>query len=402
MKTVLLGWELGRHFGHITDLARIAASLEQYCKRFVFVLKETRHADLVIRNTMSPEADIIILEMPGQIQKLKNPQKSRTGSRAEIFSHLLFPDKEYIRHELEGWRKILHNFSPGLVIADSAPYLVLAAKGFFPVIAIGNGYTLPPKGKRLPRIEELDRTSAEEILAVENKTCQRINQVLDGSSSIQYISDVFHGEESFVLTLSWLDPYNGFRDERVWPPLDVTPDIAQPDISLRPERSVYVYLPGRRPILQTIMRALIHSDLEVFVFLPDLEPGELEHVRKPNITVLEQPPSLPSILPRVRTFISHAGLGSATHGILTATPQLLLQSHSEQSITARRIAGLSMGFVCTSQVNVKEEQIFNALGHLLHNMSIRDNCRRHAEQAARECTVLTIDEIKKSCLKYLQ
>ena len=67
-----------------------------------------------------------------------------SATYGDIFAQMFLDVEGELDERLRVWRKIIDDERPDLIIADYAPGLGLAAFGTVPLIAIGNGYTLPP------------------------------------------------------------------------------------------------------------------------------------------------------------------------------------------------------------------------------------------------------------------
>lgn len=75
----------------------------------------------------------------------------RTTTLADVFVLFGVSRQDVVRHAADNWRQTINRIRPDLVIADFAPILRLAIGDDVPSVVVGNGYTIPPKGKLLPR-----------------------------------------------------------------------------------------------------------------------------------------------------------------------------------------------------------------------------------------------------------
>ena len=120
---ILHAWEIGDGRGHTRNMRGLAAHplLAQYDHAF-----KTIRADPI---------DIRPYIKPGQ------PWQAR--SFADVLTVMGYGNKRILQRRLDKWRKAIDEARPDVIIAESAPTAILAARGGPRVIAVGTPYGLP-------------------------------------------------------------------------------------------------------------------------------------------------------------------------------------------------------------------------------------------------------------------
>jgi hypothetical protein len=66
------------------------------------------------------------------------------ASHGDILAKVGFDDPAIVRAIIGAWDRLLAAVSPDLIIAEYAPFLLLAARDRLPAVAVGTGFELPP------------------------------------------------------------------------------------------------------------------------------------------------------------------------------------------------------------------------------------------------------------------
>lgn len=138
-RRILLGWEFGGGLGHVVSLREIAKQVgEAHPCEFLFALQ-------------TPQKGIAAGLPSHSVTAAPSFKRTSGGGKAqgretygEYVSENLMIEEGVFASRLAGWENIIRGFDPHLIIADYAPGLSLLARGRWPVLAVGNGYTMPP------------------------------------------------------------------------------------------------------------------------------------------------------------------------------------------------------------------------------------------------------------------
>ncbi len=339
---VLFGWEFGAGLGHVTRFRPIAERLSAQGAEVLCALQELRRADAFNdRSTGAPFPGVRVIQAPRNV--IPNDPKLRqvpTDSLADIFTLIRFGDPQALARRIADWRALISDFAPDVVIGDFAPSLMLAARGRVPRIAIGNGYTTPPSGRVLPPIRPWQTELAEFSIAHEQTLLEQINGVLStlGDPPIGHLADALNGDESFVFTLSLVDPYAAHRTTATWAPFNMPTGIRPKPLSARRARSVFLYLPKGHTLWEMAFDALAAADVDGEAFISDLAPEIAAARDGAGVTLHRSPQDFATLLPSLRLVVHHGGLSTAVAALLAGTPQLILPWNLEHLVTAQGVA----------------------------------------------------------------
>ena len=346
MRSVLIAWELGAGLGHLARLAPIAAAcLEAGCRVHLALPAGAPLAWLRAR---------LPATWPGHLTASAVSRLPAAGpivpthTLADVLALLGFAEPAAVAEAARGWSRLLAKLKPDLVIADFAPLAALVARGRVPILMVGNGYTVPPAGDRLPPIAPWvadappeSRANEERVLGAFGSAARSI-----GSAPLGNVAALFHGDATHVCTLPQLDPYRPHRRGGCRFPYTVEPPSEPQAWASRPP-AAFVYLPPRHPSLAAALAALARAGLTATVYAGPSATGPA--AQSPHAT-----PSLADLLPRVRLVVHHAGLGTAHAALLAGTPQLLLPRRLEHRVTAHALWEMGVAAAPVGEEGVPE------------------------------------------------
>ncbi len=195
-----MGWEMGTGLGHVVALLAVARGLRAHGHRPVLALRDVVEPAFLLREDPVPVRQAPVWQPP--------PGRGRripaTATLADIFVVMGFGDRDRIHAIVAAWDGLIDLVRPELVVAEFSPGLCLAARGRVPVVAIGNGFCLPPSGMETfpplqPNVKPLARQ--EDLLASVNRV-QRDRH----APSLPRLPALFDAESQVVYALSLLDP----------------------------------------------------------------------------------------------------------------------------------------------------------------------------------------------------
>jgi UDP:flavonoid glycosyltransferase YjiC (YdhE family) len=338
---VLVGWELGNHRGHAAFLTPIVSELCRRGHEVVTVVKDL--------SAFGRPLESRVFQAP--IWGIRPPQP---GARSQTVGDDLVANGLAEEHELyvraRAWRDLVESVAPDLVLAESAPTLLLAARNRHPVIAFGSAYLLPPPGLPLPPVMDVQEQRCEASVANEERLRQAFDGVdrLLGGDGLRNFSELF-AVRSWVCTLPELDPYDALRESRASGPLQIrklTGTHSGPRSPRPLGERVFAYL---KPavVVPPLMAALArHCDrIEAYLagWPPDMpNPWPQAHIHRAPIDI-------PQRLADYSTVVHFGGQNLTTEALIAGVPQLIVPQHLEQNATALAVQRLGAGH---SRVNL--------------------------------------------------
>lgn len=341
---ILFGWEFGAGLGHINRIKPIAHALREKGAEIFLALQETERADAF----WDPETG----KLPNGYHLLPIPRwtmpsdpKARTvptHSFADVLNLIGYGDEAGFAARIESWNGLFTAVCPDLVIGDFSPTMNIAARGRIPSLTIGNGYTMPPGGRSMPPIRPWQEALEDFSKEHEAKLHAMINKVLRlrGEGQLAHLSDAFHGDRSFPLTLSLVDPYAAYREETTVTPFNMPTDITPLPKDQRPAGSVFFYMPHSHPQLRLAVDALKQSGLQVLAYISGMSSDAAQKNSTARFRISPTPLPFNDTMPKARLLMHHGGLSTAVVGTMAGTPQAILPWNLEHLVTAKRIETL--------------------------------------------------------------
>lgn len=243
-----------------------------------------------------------------------------------------------MRSHLRWWRDRIVESNASVLIADVAPFALLAAQGLqaegwqIKTILPGTGYSTPPADLPthpllLPDVTRLGHDEAQ-ILA-------QLNDVLtgEGIDPLPSYPAILRCDVPFATSIPLLEPYADARG--AWPclpPLDDLPPLAQDGAE-----EVFVYVStdtGRNP---AVLGLLADLPLPRRGYIPGLSADQAQALTASGMILHDRPLPLSDIASRSRLSINLGQHGTLIMGALMGLPQVSLTQHLEHLFHARKL-----------------------------------------------------------------
>ena len=330
-----MGWELGGGLGHVMPMLAVARRLRDLGHRCVFALRDVVGPSQLLRG----EGFSVVPAPMWQARRGRDGRAPPIASFADILINRSFADEGHVTANLAAWDGLIEALAPDLVVADYAPGLCLAARGRVPVLAMSNGFCLPP-----PELEEFPALQPKIApLLSQSDLLARLNAVQQarGSPRLPRLPALFDTEARFISCVPLLDPYAGHRHRPADGPLESLPAV----LPMPPGRRVFVYFDVSMPGAGLLMEGLVKSDLAADVFLRGASAAQRRSLERPSVRVYESPPPLDERLAECSLAVHYCGLGTATACLAAGRPQLLMPSQLERWLSARTLNALGVAGV---------------------------------------------------------
>lgn len=396
---ILLAWEIGSGFGHITKLAPIARALHAHTSidacELTFAIKEPTAATL-----FADDVDCRVLQAPF------HPVKSHANRGTPlVYSDDLracgYADADVLTGLLRAWRDLYDLLDPDVLIVDSAPTALVAARGFdISCVSLAGGYGAPPRTAPLSPIpywtsvSEAQRAKHEhETLRVLNQACERFNL-----PPYAHFFEVLEGAElAYVASFEGIDHYpdraaaerdtaqrlgRSFSPQKYIGPLLVQDRGLQTTWDASAQHRILGYLPRHHPGLEPCLKALsgFPSSTHVILAVPGIAPALVRKYGRPHVRIFDQALRIRSLLADCDVGISHGGIGITHSFALAGCPQLVFPFHVEQVMVARALGRLRIGRGMVGQHAAGD--ILKWMKEVLHNPQYHAHAQKFAEQHA--------------------
>lgn len=330
---VLLGWEFGGGFGHIASLQGTAKRIQEVMPcSFLYALRVPENG----RRSGIPWNDIIAAPHPKRAQSAEPP--IARDSYGEFVSEALMIDEGAFAFRLAGWSKIINDFKPDLIIADYAPGLSLFARSRWPVLAIGNGYTLPPAELEVfPPMTRGKRPiygSEAEIIDWLNGDLKRA-----GAKPIERLPQLNEAAAYGLMTMPIFDPYQAFRKQD-YLGVEIPGGAPTP----RPSHGgVIAYFHENTLLNDEVIAGLGQLEIDTDVYFGMSMRSVKRKFKGSRVTVADAPFALGKDMPGKAVAVHRGGLGFAAAALLAGVPQVVVYENDEAHFHARSIREAGAG-----------------------------------------------------------
>ncbi len=343
-RTALLSWELGSGLGHARRLLATARALQRRGWTPVVAARELWRCAAEYAH-----AGIPLIQAPlHRGLGAEEASRFRACSFADIMAACGYRRADDLSSIVSAWDYVIDIVKPLIVVADYSPILALAAYQRVPVIAIGDGFVLPPPHLPcMPLLRDRGTEAADEQQLLANAAAVQHRR---GRAIPQRLPALIGGEAHIVCTYPEIDIYRNYRLT-----LASGPVIRIPPRLERPEKpAIFAYLAADfRPSLK-LLEVLINSRYPLEVFLRDSSDRLRRALRARGAQVHDIAPSLADVAQRASLVVHHAGIGTVEDCLALGRPQLLLPRHLEQSLNAANLKRLGIGVILSPSFSLAE------------------------------------------------
>ena len=370
MAHIHLAWELGGGLGHIGRIRMLAQALLSRGHRVSVSVRDLAAAHGLLAGVHLPVLQAPVWQHP--VVGLVPGQ----GNLAEVLFRHGYLDKTALGSLLAGWRAMLQQLQPDLLVADYAPTALLAARSLgLRSASIGSGFYNPPAGQPLPPLRDWDPLPAERLAASEAHLLRTANAALAeavhaaeavagataaGSAGgaalaaaarpqavapLRHAADLFLGDLPLLCSWPELDHYARPQDAvaRWFGPNFMPHAGIAPQWPAGAGPRVFAYLKSSHPAHVAVLQALAEEGCSTLAYLPDVAGGAPVPFKHALIHYAAGPVALGQALHEAELCVCHAGEATLAQSLLAGVPLLMLPQHTEQFLLARRIARAGAG-----------------------------------------------------------
>jgi hypothetical protein len=332
---------MGANMGHIDRMLMSARALRARGHDVRFVLRDLSRA----HGRVASEG-FVIGQAPIWLPRMAHPP--RLGNYAVVLAAAGWMDPGGLAGLLCGWQDIFDRVQADVLICDHAPTAMLASRGSaMQVWAIGNSFENPPSGDHFPSMQLDNPADAARIAQYDATLLAPANKALGlvGKAPMARLTDLFSHTRVAIASLPELGHYSHYPEGTEWAgPCYVGDAGVDASWPAGDGPRAFVYLspghPGFRPVIEALrtlgMVALVHAKGLAAEAATRLAGDG-------RIRFEPAPVQVDPAVAQADVVISHASLGTATAALLAGKPQLVLPSHTEQGMVARRLQQAGIG-----------------------------------------------------------
>lgn len=322
-KRVLLAWELGAGRGHILIQSWIAETLRR--RGYEPILAVQRLDTLnAFGPSLSETAYFQAPVWPGLIDPRKYWLPGDPVTRADLLAEKGMRDRTAIQYMIAAWEKLINEVNPDVIVGDSSPACLMAARGKIPTIATGECFTLPPRNletfSHALGVGQAPKYNEAELIAEVNAGLH-----LAGRARISRLAEIFTADRSCVSAFREFDPYAEFREEPYAAPWAPVWDWNTP--SKGAELFGYFSIPtGIENTLFPALREIARSGIPVRLYVPYLQQEASAWLAESGVSIEPEPLSFEAIQRRSRMVMSIGSLSFASCALVAGLPHLVISS----------------------------------------------------------------------------
>jgi UDP:flavonoid glycosyltransferase YjiC (YdhE family) len=377
-------WEFGANLGHIGAFLPLARALKDHGHRVHWAVTDTAAAARLL-----PQEGFTWFQAP-RCEEHKRPGPPLTY--ADILLRFGYQQAADLLGLVVAWRELLKLTRADLVLVDHAPTALLAARTLgLPVMQFSNGFTVPPRQRPLPNMRPWQPLPAEQLLALEDAALASVNAVLAhfGRAPLPALATLFDVAEEALITYPELDHYESRGPARYWGSLPAAPTGLVPPWPPLTEagretpatpKKIFAYLRPEIPLAEAALRALGKCEASTVIYCPGINPAAREALQSSLLVFVDSPVNLQKAAAEADLAVTYASLATTTAFLLAGKPLLLLPSHLEQFLLARRVAAMGAGLVANPEQ--PPQDFLPLLQDLLDKPDYRANAQAFAAKYA--------------------
>lgn len=354
-KNALFAWEIGSGLGHIGVLSPIMARFIEAGMQCTLVAKEVTSAGRLA---------------PRQVRKRQAPPLHELNRNAISYAELLlnvgFHNPIIALSVVTAWLKILEAERPDLLVADAAPFAILAARILrIPTLVVGTAFNLPPPVTPQPFFRPWEgQAPLAELKRLEDLALASINRVL-AQSGVPRISKVYEMYDHAMPILCARPGLDHFERDPSCQPVRYAGPIrlaGSGKTTPWPEGAgpkMFLHILSTSPLFEPVLSALANLSARVIAYVPD--------AKKPGLTgttlISAVPVDLDASVSDADAAITQGNLATSFFFIDRGIQVMSAPRTVEQALTAFRMQEAGVGSILATGMPLPA--IERAIGHAL-------------------------------------
>ncbi len=337
---ILFCWEYGGGLGHLARFLPVARKLAAQGIDVAWAVRDLAR----VHEAFSP-AEFTLWQAPTWLHQTRGLPEPPV-SYPDLLLRNGYLEPGYLEGIVRGWRSLIEQLTPRVLVADYAPGAMLAARGRdVRVATIGTGFFIPPALSPMPSFFPRAAGLEARLADAEARVLANANAVLGalGDAPLQRLADLFRVNEQFLTTVPELDHYRARPEARYWGVLaDSLRRDSRADWPAGDAARVLVYLDGMHAWLPAALDAIDALGLRALVYAPGI--SQLERDRRPaaRFSFAAAPLDIATAAAQCDAALLAAGHGSVAMVLRAGKPMVLLPAHAEQAVTARNAFDLGV------------------------------------------------------------
>ncbi len=372
---IFYAWEFGANFGHIGAFLPLGRALQDRGHKVQWVVAQTGSAARLLAHE-----GFTWLQAP-LAQELS--QKNPPLTYADILLRFGYANAEDLMGLVVAWRELFRMGGAQLVLADHAPTAVLAARTLdLPVMLFSYGFTVPPRQRPLPNMRPWQQFPEAQLLALEDHALSSINRVLQhfGKATFSALHQLFDVAEEAMITYPELDHYGNRGPARYWGSLPNATIGIGPPWPVGGGKRIFAYLRPETPHVEAALQALHRLGQPTVIYFPGIAETLRQKWQASHMVFAAELMDTERAAREADVAITYSSLATTTAFLMAGKPLLLLPSHLEQFLLAKRVVEMGAGQVISAEQPA--DNLPQLLTDLLDNPAYAENARAFSKKYA--------------------
>jgi UDP:flavonoid glycosyltransferase YjiC (YdhE family) len=395
MSRILIAWECGRNWGHLSRLLPLATRLKARGHSVLAVVRDVAAAAATLG-----AADVSFIQSPS----LAGAELRRTHATgyADVLLSQGWADRSALWGALQAWLNVYAMFRPDAALLDFSPTARIASAILgVPCALIGSGFELPPPLDPLPPFPGIAGATAEAAATAERRVLDVVNAVIPAyrREPMRALRQLVEADLCFLATFGELDHYGARRAAHYIGPLADPRRGLRVDWPSGSQRRIFVYLRPEVPALAAALQGLAATGARVIACIPGIAQDLRQRLTTDGCVIAAEPVQLEPVLQTADACLSYASAGVVTAGLLRGIPQLMMPLHVEAQLTAQRVESLGMGRVLPRHLSAAAvaQSIEAMLAAGEARVRAREFAARYAATSAAGAADTVVDSIEALC-----
>lgn len=376
MARILFCWELGGALGHLAVIQTLVERLHASGHELHLAATRAKMAREAI--DIASRMSIAFHDVPSWRQPRQAVRDVRTYGH--ILRNVGYADPTQLTFQLRTWKTLLRNLRPDVLVCETSPTALLAARGMnIATVVIGTGFSIPPRSYPLPDLQSWDPVDPRLLGSDEDELTATINRTLaaSGDAPLSRLHDLFEAVSTAICSVPELDPYSARPLDCYVGEMASLPGM-KPQWPADAPKRVFAYLKTFPELSQFLRELLRRRDLCAMIYAPGAPRELIDPYRCARICLVEQPVDVSYIL-RSASLVATHGHGLTLQALRAGVPALSFPLVLEQHVLARKVAALGAGDFCSPWGS---DRIGRTLEALLENPSFTQRAQQFASRYA--------------------
>lgn len=331
MSRVLLAWELGAGYGHVSAMRGVALQLRERGHQCVFAVRETAAAENLRLWEIGPVFQAPRATNSGRAVRLQT-------SYASLLHNTGFDDSAALAARMRAWQTLIRTLAIDAVAINHAPTAQIVARGLgLPRSSFGSSFCVPPPRTPFPwfqpgrkaNLDVLERNEAH-VLSVINAGIARM-----GWTGLPALRNMFDDCPQALLSFSELDTYGPGRESSCLGHPDYSHG-APPQWPDQGGPRLLAYL-WSSPWLQPFLESLRDSSTCALLRIGGVPPEVLRPYARDGLRIATDDVDLGQAVQDCDLMV-HAGQdGAASEALLAGKPVMILPTDVEKVLVTQRL-----------------------------------------------------------------